>query len=113
MSGWLKRGPSGIIGSNIPDARETVGCVLADLASGALPGAGESERGALEALRELLRARGRTPASLVSWAGYKEIEAAEKAAGAAAGKPREKFTDVPAMLAAAAAKAAEGGPAKA
>lgn len=37
VSGWLKRGPTGIIGTNIPDARETVAAILEDKASGSLP----------------------------------------------------------------------------
>ena len=36
-SGWLKRGPSGIIGSNIADARETVGALLHDEKESGLP----------------------------------------------------------------------------
>jgi len=37
VSGWLKRGPTGIIGTNIPDARETVAAIIEDKAAGALP----------------------------------------------------------------------------
>ena len=76
-------------------------CILADAAAGALRGAG-TQAGALPALRQLLLARGRPEDSLVSGEGYKRgIDAAERAAGAAAGKPREKLTDVAAMLQAA------------
>lgn len=98
VSGWLKRGPSGIIGTNIPDARETVASLLDDKKSGKLPG---GDTPGLEAVKAMLLARGRDPATLISWEGYRSIDAAEVAAGTAAGKPREKFTDVPAMLAAA------------
>ena len=41
-AGWLKRGPSGIVGTNIPDARETVAALLQDAESGALPNVGDS-----------------------------------------------------------------------
>lgn len=106
VAGWLKRGPSGIIGTNIPDARETVGAVLEDKAAGKLPG-GAAEAPGLEGVRSLLVSRGRDPASLVSWAGFHQgINKAEVDAGAAAGKPREKLTDVASMLAAAAKVAA-------
>ncbi len=110
VAGWLKRGPSGIIGTNIPDARETVGCLLEDLqggwlappARGGAGGGAAPAAGGMAGLRALLAARGRHPASLVSWRGFMEgINAAELAAGAAAGKPREKLTDVGALLAAA------------
>src|SRR5271165_2981596 len=39
VAGWLKRGPTGVIGTNKSDAAETVRCLLEDLAGG--PGAGE------------------------------------------------------------------------
>ena len=39
MAGWLKRGPTGVIGTNKSDAAETVRCLLEDLAGG--PGAGD------------------------------------------------------------------------
>ena len=41
-AGWLKRGPSGIVGTNIADARETVVSLLRDAESGALPDVGDS-----------------------------------------------------------------------
>ncbi|OQR83777.1 NADPH:adrenodoxin oxidoreductase [Achlya hypogyna] len=87
-AGWVKRGPSGIIGTNINDARETVASLLADVAE--LPAATKDAT----ALHEALRAKKR----VVSWLDYGRIEAAEAAAGAAVGKPREKFTSVAAML---------------
>jgi NADPH-dependent glutamate synthase beta subunit-like oxidoreductase len=96
VSGWLKRGPSGIIGTNIPDARETVGVIVADKGAGKLPG---GDTPGLDAVKALLTARGRDPATLVSWDGYRAIDAHEVATGSAAGKPREKLTHVDAMLA--------------
>jgi len=103
VSGWLKRGPSGIIGTNIPDAKETAGAILADVAAAALPAVTAPAPG-IDGLRDLLIRRGRAASDLVSWRDYTAINAAEVAAGAAHGKPREKLTDVAAMLAAAAAR---------
>ncbi len=93
--GWLKRGPSGIIGTNIGDAHETTESVLQDARAGRLPTrgpAGAPGSGAIGAL---------AAPSVVTWPAYKAIEAAEEAAGAAVGKPREKLVRVDAMLRAA------------
>eukprot|EP00741_Cyanophora_paradoxa_P006111 tig00000944_g5926.t1 len=93
VAGWLKRGPTGIIGSNIGDAEETAASLLADLAGRPLP-----PRGALEGLAaEALGARG---VRAVSWEDWRRIDAAERAAGARLGRPRCKLPTVPDMLAA-------------
>jgi adrenodoxin-NADP+ reductase len=94
VSGWLKRGPTGIIGTNITDARETVGCMLADLSAGGFAPGGEG----LAGLRAHLLSKGRKPEDLVSWTGFMRVNAAELAAGKAAGKAREKITDVAVAL---------------
>lgn len=86
--GWVKRGPSGIIGTNIGDAQETTASILEDSRGGALAGVGgEGRRAGLPS----------TP-NAVDWAGYKAIEREEEARGAAAGKPREKLVSVADML---------------
>ena len=90
VCGWLKRGPSGIIGTNITDARETVACVLADQAAGQL-GAGA---GGGASLRQLLASRGKGAASLVEWPAWMRVDAEERRRGEAAGKSREKLVDV-------------------
>jgi len=92
--GWIKRGPSGVIGTNKPDASETVKHLLADAPS--LAAASEPSR---EAVLDLLASRG---VRVVSYAQWRAIDAAEVARGAAVGKPREKFVDVDEMLSAAA-----------
>jgi ferredoxin--NADP+ reductase len=92
--GWIKRGPSGVIGTNKPDASETVKHLLADAPS--LTAAPEPSR---EAVLDLLASRG---VRVVSYAQWRAIDAAEVARGAAVGKPREKFVDVDEMLSAAA-----------
>ncbi len=88
--GWIKRGPTGVIGTNKPDAAETVKHLLADAAS--LPPCPEPSR---DAVLALLEARG---VRVVSYAQWRAIDAAEAARGAAVGKPREKFVDVDEML---------------
>ena len=90
-AGWIKRGPSGVIGTNKPDSTETAKNLLADLdglAACAVPDTG--------ALLAQLRDGGVRPISYEDW---RAIDAAEVARGAAAGKPREKFTRIEEMLA--------------
>jgi ferredoxin/flavodoxin---NADP+ reductase len=98
VSGWLKRGPTGVIGTNKSDAAETVRALLADLAGGPgpdevqVPRAGllrypESAQAAAAAtgsrFEELCRARGIRP---VSYADWLQIEAAEKELAASLGR---------------------------
>ena len=98
-AGWIKRGPSGVIGTNKKDATETVQLVLEDLRAGKLP---PRAGGALE---ELLEARG---VEAVLYAGWASIDAAERAAGEPHGRPRVKLATWDELLAAArAAKAAK------
>jgi ferredoxin--NADP+ reductase len=85
VAGWAKRGPSGVIGTNKHDARETVRTLLADLP--ALPPAKEPDPAALDAL---LAGRG---VQVVDWAGWCAVDAAERAAGAAQGRARAKIAD--------------------
>jgi ferredoxin--NADP+ reductase len=95
VSGWIKRGPSGLIGTNKADSKETVDLLLTD--------------------REVLLRRAPTldvPAVLASrgvkvvgYADYQKIDAAEKARGAERGKVRDKLERIPDMLAAAFPKA--------
>ena len=96
-TGWVKRGPSGIIGTNITDAKETVACVLEDAASGAV--ASGSGKGGMGALKALLGGRGRGVGQSMDWGGWLKVNAEEVARGAGAGKPREKVTSVAEMLA--------------
>jgi ferredoxin/flavodoxin---NADP+ reductase len=94
VAGWIKRGPTGFIGTNKSCAAETVHTVVADYNAGRLadPVAGPS------ALHALVGAR--QPA-VIDAAGWRAIDAAEIARGADV-RPRNKFTEVPGMLAAAA-----------
>jgi ferredoxin--NADP+ reductase len=92
--GWAKRGPSGLIGTNRADSVLTVQSLLADLKAGTLPAAADAS---LEATLKLLADKGVRPLSFADW---QKLDAMEKAAGAKAGKIREKFTSIEDMLAA-------------
>ena len=92
--GWIKRGPSGVIGTNKPDAVESSDRLLADAAAGALNTPLAPERAAVE---RLLASRG---VRVVDWAGWLRLDAMEKELGAAQGRPRLKFTRIEEMLAA-------------
>ncbi len=94
VAGWIKRGPSGVIGTNKPDAVETVTAMIEDVASGAVGEPLQPEPGAAEAL-----VRARQP-DAVSYADWRALDALELANGKSCGRPRLKYTTVEAMLAA-------------
>jgi ferredoxin/flavodoxin---NADP+ reductase len=83
-AGWIKRGPSGVIGTNKKCAQETVDSLLEDLAAGRLPEP-TSDPGALQ---ELLEARG---VDVVDYAGWEAIDAHERGRGEPHGRPRIKL----------------------
>jgi ferredoxin/flavodoxin---NADP+ reductase len=93
-AGWIKRGPTGVIGTNKPDAAETVECMFEDLAGGAVLEPAHPEAAAADAL-----VRQRQP-SFVSYADWLKLDAIEVAQGRAQGRPRVKLTSVEEMLAA-------------
>ncbi len=89
-AGWIKRGPTGVIGTNRADSVATVNALLADISAPDLapkPGA--------EGLASLRTGRG---PRVVSYADWLVIDRAEVERGAPKGKPREKFTRVADML---------------
>ena len=94
MVGWIKRGPTGVIGTNKGDAKETVEQLLADL--DALPRAPHRNP---DAIIDKLAQRG---VGVVTWAGWEAIDAAERALGVAVGRTRIKIVDRAALLIAAA-----------
>ena len=95
--GWIKRGPTGVIGTNKSDAKETVSTLLADKAQ--LPNAPNRDP---DAILNLLRER---EVAVVNWSGWIAIEAAEMALGQSGGRKRIKIADWAQLLAA--AKSAE------
>ncbi|HZX38556.1 MAG TPA: FAD-dependent oxidoreductase [Streptomyces sp.] len=91
VTGWIKRGPVGLIGHTKGDANETVANLLDDHGNGRLqtPGApGE------EAVVNFLEARG---VSYTTWEGWHRLDAAERALGAAQGRERVKIVEREAM----------------
>ena len=100
-SGWIKRGPSGIIGTNISDAKETVASILRDISTDVAPphiGREQYNHGR-EGLDAILKER---ETQVVDWPGYIKIDLAEKSASNLRheDQPREKMTRVEDMLAA-------------
>jgi len=93
-AGWIKRGPSGVIGTNKPDAAETVVAMLEDAAAGRVLTPTEPDRAAAE---RLLRQR---QPRLVTYAEWLRLNALEIERGRPRGRPRVKFTRVDEMLAA-------------
>jgi len=106
--GWIKRGPTGVIGTNKKDAQQTVSAILADVGASADGSSGPARRpesGDPEAIEELLLAR---QPDLVTYAGWSEIDRHERALGASAGRPRVKLTRIEEMLRVAAAESPAG-----
>ena len=93
-AGWIKRGPTGVIGTNKPDAAETVAAMLEDAARGLVLVPAHPDPAAAEAL-----VRARQP-RVVSYADWRRLDEIETAAGRRQGRPRVKLTSVDAMLAA-------------
>ena len=92
VAGWIKRGPSGVIGTNKKDATETVELLLED-ARGERLGSGEPAA----AMDALLEERG---VAVVTQTGWQAIDAAERAAGEPQGRPRVKLAEWDALGAA-------------
>ena len=84
-AGWIKRGPTGIIGTNKKDATETVSLVLEDVRAGRIA---HKEDVTAEAVELLLAARGARP---VMYPGWTSIDELERAAGEKLGRPRVKL----------------------
>jgi ferredoxin--NADP+ reductase len=92
--GWIKRGPSGVIGTNKKDANETVQAIFEDLAAGRIPDRAEPA----QPIAELLDER---DGKHVTYMGWQAIDAAEVGAGEPHGRPRVKFCRVHDMIEAA------------
>jgi ferredoxin--NADP+ reductase len=90
--GWIKRGPSGVIGTNKKDAADTVARMLEDAEAGGLNAPVDADRDAVEAwLRE------RVP-DHVTWEGWRAIDEHELGLGEPHGRPRVKLVRVAEML---------------
>jgi ferredoxin--NADP+ reductase len=93
-TGWIKRGPTGVIGTNKKDATETVEILLEDAQAARLPGRHRTT-GSLE---DVLAERGVEP---VLYSGWEAIDLAEREAGEPLGRPRVKLRTWDELLAAA------------
>ncbi len=91
-TGWIKRGPSGVIGTNKPDSVETVVGMLEDVGNGATLQPAHPDRASLEAL-----IRERQP-QFFTYADWQKLDALETERGKAQNRPRVKFTSVAEML---------------
>lgn len=91
--GWAKRGPTGLIGNNKPDAVATVQAMLDDLNT--LAGADDDRRDPT-LIETALRARG---IDIVTYQDWKTLDRYEAAIGAQQGRPRVKITSISEMLA--------------
>lgn len=89
VSGWVKRGPSGVIGTNKKDSADTVAKIVEDRDAGRLTAKGTSD----DADAWL---RGKVP-GLVEWSGWTKIDAHEVALGEPQGRPRVKLVDIEEM----------------
>jgi ferredoxin--NADP+ reductase len=92
-AGWIKRGPTGVIGTNKKDATETVELLLEDVREGRLI----PKEAPPEALLELLEERGARP---VVYAGWEAIDELERSRGEPLGRPRVKLATWDELLAA-------------
>ncbi len=90
--GWIKRGPSGIIGTNKPDSVETAEMLVEDVQAGKVFTPAEPSREALEAL---LAARN---IHFVTYGDWQILDAVETERGEKLGRPRLKVSNVDEML---------------
>jgi NADPH-dependent glutamate synthase beta subunit-like oxidoreductase len=86
VSGWIKRGPSGIIGTNIADAKDTVASIVDTVKLSAKP------KPVSKSLQDLLQQR---DVQIIDWKAYRRIDAAERSKDRIRNEsqPREKITD--------------------
>ena len=91
-AGWIKRGPTGVIGTNKKDATETVELLLEDARSGRLP---LRDEGSID---DVLEERG---VEVVMYEGWERIDTAERGRGEPQGRPRVKLSSWDELLTAA------------
>ena len=91
VAGWIKRGPSGVIGTNKPDAAETADAILEDLREGRVAQPAEPDGAAIE---RLLRER---QPCLITFDDWKTLDRIESERGRAHGRPRVKMTEAEIM----------------
>ena len=92
VSGWIKRGPSGVIGTNKPDGKETADAMVEDAGAGHafMPTAADPASAAILV--------GERQPHVIGYADWQRLDAIEVERGERAGRPRIKFTDPATML---------------
>lgn len=105
--GWIKRGPTGVIGTNKKDAQETVDAILQDTEHGRLLSPEDPDP---ESVRDMLRSRCE---DLVTYEGWSEIDRHERSLGEREGRPRVKLTNIEEMVRVAAGQRPDEVPEKA
>jgi ferredoxin--NADP+ reductase len=88
--GWIKRGPSGVIGTNKKDSADTVHKIVADRDAGVLP-APDPAVSSADAIASWVAERA---PSHVTWAGWEQIDAHETGLGESSGRPRVKLVSL-------------------
>ena len=86
-TGWIKRGPVGLIGNTKGDAKETIEMLLADDAAGKLPTPAQPE---LDAVIDFLEGKG---IEYTTWEGWHKLDAVERERGEAEGRERKKVVE--------------------
>ena len=92
-TGWIKRGPVGLIGNTKSDAKETTEMLLADYAAGTLTDPTEP---AIDAILSFLKAK---EIPYTTWDGWHRLDNAERALGAPEGRERKKIVEWDDMVA--------------
>ncbi|TQM29994.1 FAD-dependent oxidoreductase [Nocardia bhagyanarayanae] len=90
VTGWIKRGPVGLIGHTKGDANETIACLLDDA-----PGFAPAENPDPQAVTEFLEGKG---IPFTTWAGWYRLDAHERALGEPEGRERVKVVEREDML---------------
>ncbi|KAG5155789.1 hypothetical protein JHK82_013758 [Glycine max] len=88
VCGWLRRGPTGIIATNLYCAEETVSSISADLEKGGLISSSTLPKPGRDGLLQLLHDRNVRVVSLSDW---EKIDSEERRLGSSRNKPREKL----------------------
>ncbi|MFT5014798.1 MAG: ferredoxin--NADP+ reductase, partial [Dinoroseobacter sp.] len=91
-AGWIKRGPTGVIGTNKTCAQETVKMMVEDLKAGKLLSPVSPN---VDAAKELIKSRVAESFSFDDWS---KLDDTETGRGESQGRPRVKFTKVSDML---------------
>ena len=90
-SGWIKRGPSGVVGTNKPDSVESVTCMLEDFSTGSI--LQPSQAGAAQVEKFICQHQ----PNYFTYADWKRLDVLEQERGKAQGRPRVKFTSLEEM----------------